>query len=134
MFVVLPAKRGGYMRRESVAVFLISLLCASVCSAQSKEPPHELPSGVRGTVVHSGDHMPVRDAYVVVHRDGSEAVQVGRGSSDGKYSVELPPAIYDVCVMARSFSPTCRKIEVAPDGMMVFNPVLEGNTLGMEID
>ena len=122
------------MLRKSVVLFLLSLLYASVCSAQSKEPAHERPSGVRGTVVYSFDHAPVRDAYVVVHGDGSDTVKVGRGSKDGTYSVELPPAIYDVCVMARFFSPTCRKIEVTPDGIMVFNAVLEANSLGMQSD
>jgi hypothetical protein len=120
--------------RRPVAVFLLSLLYASVCSAQSKEPAHERPSGVRGTIVDRFDHTPVRDPYVVVHADGSETVQIGRGSKDGTYSIKLLPAIYDVCVMASSFSPTCRKIEVAPDGMMVFNAELEANSVGMQPD
>ena len=122
------------MLRKFAVLFLLSLLYLSVCSAQSKEPAHERPSGVRGTVVYRFDHAPIRDAYIVVHGDGSDTVQVGRGNNDGSYSLELPPAIYDVCVMARFYSPTCRKIEVTTDGMMVFNVMLEANDLGMELD
>jgi hypothetical protein len=134
IFWVLPANGGGYVMRKSITLFLLSLLCAGVCSPQSSEPSRRLPSGVRGTVVHSVDHMPIRNAYVVAHGDGSQTVQVVRVSTEGMYSVELPPAIYDVCVMARSFSPTCRKIEVTLDGMMVFNPTLEVNPLGMQVN
>lgn len=122
------------MAKRSVWALLPWVLySAAVCPAQPEEPVHERPSGVRGTVVYSVDNMPIRNAYVVARRDGSPTVEVSRGDKDGKYSVELPPAIYDVCVMALAFSPTCLKIEVTPDGMMVFNAALKANTLGEQV-
>jgi len=110
----------------------IYLLYSSVCSAQTAEPSHELPSGVKGTVVYASDRRVIRDPFVVAHKDGSETVRVAQGGEDGYYSLELTPGIYDVCIMAREFSPICRKIEVTPDGMMVFNAVLEWSSVGTE--
>ncbi|HEY7099766.1 MAG TPA: hypothetical protein VH437_23785 [Terriglobales bacterium] len=113
-------------------LFVVCLLYAGVSSAQAAEPSHEHPSGVKGTVVYASDHMVIRNPFVVAHKDGSETVRVAQGGDDGYYSLELTPGIYDVCVMARASSPTCRKIEVTPDGMMIFNAVLEFSSVGMQ--
>ena len=90
-------------------------------------------TGVQGTVVDKVEHAPIGDAYVFAHRIRGTDIHV-RTDSSGKFAMPLPEGIYDVLVSAEGFSPTSRKIEVTPDGMMIFNAILEGNTLGMQID
>ena len=91
------------------------------------------PSGLRGSVVDKLEHAPISNVYVLAHRDGGTDVHV-RTDKGGKYSVQLPPGIYDVFVSADRFPPTSRKVEITPDGMMVFDAVLEFNGLGMQVD
>jgi hypothetical protein len=76
-------------------------------------------------------HAPIRNVYVLVHRNGitDKAVHTDEG---GKYSIELSPNLYDIFISADGFAPTCRKIEITPDGMMIFNPVLTASEVGME--
>lgn len=88
--------------------------------------PHD--TGVRGTVVNGSN--PIPNAYVLAHRDGEVDVHA-RTDAHGKYAIPLPLGIYDVFISADGFSPLSRKIEVTPDGMMVYDAVLEFNGLGM---
>jgi hypothetical protein len=87
-------------------------------------------SGIRGRVVDSFEHVPIRSAYILAHRSGAADAHV-RTDGGGKYAMPLPIGIYDVFISADGFSPTSRKIEVTPDGMMVYDAVLEFNSLGM---
>lgn len=75
---------------------------------------------------------PVPNVYVLAHRDGEIDVHT-RTDARGKYAIPLPLGIYDVFISADGFSPTSRKIEVTRDGMMVYDAVLEGNGLGMQM-
>jgi hypothetical protein len=88
-------------------------------------------SGVSGRVVESVQHVPIRNAYVLAHGVGGPDVHV-RTDAEGKYAVPLPLGIYDVFISADGFSPVSRKVEVIPNGMMIFDAVLEFNGLGME--
>jgi len=88
-------------------------------------------SGVRGKVVAS--NVPISNAYVLAHRNGGTDVHV-RTDAGGKYVMTLPLGIYDVFISADGFSPSSRKIEVTPDGMMVFDAALEFNRIGMQIN
>jgi hypothetical protein len=88
-------------------------------------------SGVKERVVDSIDHVPIPDAYVLAYRIRGTDVHV-RTDASGKYAIALPEGIYDVFVSADGFSPISRKIEVTPDGMMIFDAVLDGNSLEMQ--
>ena len=89
-------------------------------------------SGLRGRVVYKVDHERIRNAYVVVLLNGRIVANV-RADEDGEYSAELPVGVYDVLVSAGAgFAPTGRKVEVEPNGMMVFDAVLEFSPLGLE--
>jgi hypothetical protein len=88
-------------------------------------------SGLKGTVIYKVDHAPIRGAYVLLRSNDGKNMQV-RAGENGGYFVKVPPGIYDVLVGANGFSPTCRKIKVDPDGMMVFNAVLDANNIEME--
>jgi len=88
-------------------------------------------SGVRGTVVDSVQHVPIRNAYVLAHGVGGVDVHV-RTDTGGTYAITLPVGIYDVFISADGFSPASRKVEVTPDGMMIFDTSLDFNGLGME--
>jgi hypothetical protein len=97
-------------------------------------------TGVRGRVVVDPlEHVPIRNAFVLAHRnfgrdagpDGSKDVHVLTDAS-GQYAIPLPLGVYDVFISAVEFSPTSRKIQVTQDGMMIFDAVLEVNTLGLE--
>ena len=90
-----------------------------------------LSTGVIGKVVDSSEHAPIRNAFVLAHRDGGTDVHA-RTDAQGHYAVSLPLGIYDVFISADGFSPMSRKVWVTPNGMMVFDAVLESNDLGME--
>jgi len=55
----------------------------------------EDPTGVEGKVVDKAEHAPIRNAYVLVHRDGGTDKSV-RTDGSGKYAIELLPNIYDI--------------------------------------
>ena len=59
-------------------------------------------------------------------------VQV-RTDSNGKYAVALPHGVHDAFISADAYTPACRKIQIEPDGMMIFDAALKVNDLGMEI-
>lgn len=97
-------------------------------------PPQTAPSahdtGVTGTVAYGGN--PIPNAYVLAHQNGKTDVHA-RTDAYGKYAIPLALGIYDVFISADGFSPTSRKIAVMPDGMVVYDAVLEGNGLGMQM-
>ena len=133
----------GEMKVGDVSDVLSTKLGFVILQVTGDEPPtgletqkpvldsHE--SGVRGRVVGTVDLIPIRNAYIVVHRDGAADAHV-RADATGRYAVPLPVGIYDVFIAADGFSPTSRKIEVSPNGMMIYDAVLEFNTLGMQFD
>ena len=94
--------------------------------------PEGLASGVKGTVVDQSGGA-ISDAYVLTHSEDGPNVNV-RTDTSGRYTIPLPTGIYDVFVSADGFSPTSRKIEVTPDGMMILNATLASNRLGWEIN
>jgi hypothetical protein len=117
--------------------FLICLLLLSQAPQQPLPAAHD--SGLHGRVVDSYEHASIRNAYVLAHRNGNPDSQGNpdshvRTDYNGKYAMALPEGIYDVFISADGFSPTSRKIEVTPDGMMIFDAALEFNGLGMEQD
>ena len=89
------------------------------------------PAGLKGRVVDQVEHAPIRNAFILVHRDGS-ADQTVRTDASGMYSIQLSPNLYDVFVSADGFAPLCRKVEITPDGLMIFDPVLNASSTGME--
>ena len=90
-----------------------------------------LSTGVMGKVVDNSEQAPIRNAYVLAHRDGGTDVYT-RTDAWGHYAVSLPLGIYDVFISADGYSPMSRKVWVTPNSMMVFDAVLEVNELGME--
>jgi len=109
--------------------FLIWFLALSQLSQQPHFSVHDC--GVRGRVVESYGHSPIRNAYVLAHRNGSADSNV-RTDDNGKYAMALPVGIYDVFISADGFSPMTRKVWVRTDGMMIFDAALEFDGLGME--
>ena len=91
----------------------------------------ENPSGVKGRVVDQGGHAPVQNAYVFVHRNRATDKTV-RTDASGRYSIELPPDIYDIFIAADGFAPACRKVKVEPDGMMVYDATLDASLIGAQ--
>lgn len=91
----------------------------------------ENPSGVKGKVVDQGGHAPIRDAYILAHRNRATDKTV-RTDESGRYLIELPPDIYDIFIAADGFAPACRKVKVEPDGMMVFDATLDASVIGIE--
>lgn len=116
------------MTSRTVMLWVLFLVFALLCST---ELVGEKPAGVRGKVVDTIEHAPIRNAYVLAHRDGSMD-KTTRTDGTGSYSIELPPGIYDVFISASAFSPACRKIDVQPDGMMIFDAVLGAADVGLE--
>jgi hypothetical protein len=56
-------------------------------------------------------------AHVIVHDDGSgratrkTAADITlRSDARGRFSAQLEPGFYDVCMMAQGFTPECRKV------------------------
>ena len=88
-------------------------------------------SGLQGRVIDKFEHAPISDVYVLVHSSTGPDAHI-RTDVSGKYSIELPPGVYDVLISADGFSPVSRKVEVTPRGMIDFDAVLEFNDLGME--
>jgi hypothetical protein len=89
-----------------------------------------LSTGVMGKVVNNSEHAPIRNAYVLAHRDGGTDVYA-RTDAQGHYALSLPLGIYDLFISADGFSPISRKVCVTPNSMMVFDADLEFNDLGI---
>jgi hypothetical protein len=124
-----------------ICVFVALVLTASSSAQDTKASPSHMPnervsigeaSGVKG-VVADWQRVPIRNAYVLVHRDEGEDVHA-RTDANGRYAIPLKEGTYDVFISAKGFSPTSRKIVVMPDGMMVYDVVLEVNILAMNVD
>jgi TonB family protein len=88
-------------------------------------------TGVEGRVVDKIERAPIRNAYVLVHRNGHTDKSV-RSNGSGRYLIELTPNIYDIFISAEGFAPTCRKILVPKSGKMVFDAVLDFSDVGMQ--
>ena len=97
--------------------------------------PGKNPSGMRGKVTDRINHTPVANAYIFAHRNGAPGPDVQTSTDkEGNYTVALPVGIYDAFISADYYTPTCRKVQVEPDGMMVFDAGLDPNPLGGQID
>ena len=75
------------------------------------------PNTILQGVVADSEGAAVRMAYIVVHEDGSGkgTREAGadiklRSDEGGRFSAQLEPGFYDVCVMAQAFTPDCRKV------------------------
>lgn len=62
---------------------------------------------------------PIAGAEVLFHYDSSGQIATATREdvkrttdADGRFEVHLDPGLYDVCVMAMAFRPTCRKVQV----------------------
>ena len=88
-------------------------------------------SGLSGTVVDQVEHAPIRNVCVLVHRNEGTDVHV-RTDPGGRYSVQVPSGLYDVFVSAGGFAPSCRKVEIKPDGMTNFDAALHASEVGMQ--
>lgn len=75
------------------------------------------------------EHKPVRNVFILLHRNGN-ADKTVRTDESGRYFIELSPNLYDVFVSAQGFAPVCRKVEITPDEMMTFDPVLRASVIG----
>lgn len=60
-------------------------------------------SGLHGKVIYQMDRQPIRNAYVLVHRNGVTDTHV-LTDEHGKYSVELP-AVFTMCSFQRRHLP-----------------------------
>jgi TonB family protein len=89
-------------------------------------------TGVEGKVVDKVEHAPVRNAYVLVHRDGGSDKSV-RTDGSGRYLIELSSNAYDVFISADGFAPTCRKIQVPQSGTVVFDAMLDVSNVGVQL-
>jgi hypothetical protein len=95
------------------AAVSIALLTAFLWTAANAATSGTL----RGTVVDSEGAV-LWMAHVLVRpdltgRDGADPTnKMVRTGRDGRFSVQLDPGFYDVCVMADAFVPTCQKISV----------------------
>jgi len=130
----------GAMRVGDVSDVLNTKLGFAVLRVWGEDPQSDsktqqpvLESGVQGRVVGTVEHIPISNAYVVVHRDGALDAHV-RTDGTGRFAMPLPVGIYDVFISADGFSPTSRKIQVMPDSVMTYDAALEFNTLEMEFD
>jgi TonB family protein len=88
-------------------------------------------TGVEGKVVDKAEHVPIRNAYVLAHRNGGTDKSV-RTDGSGRYLIQLSSNIYDVFISADGFAPTCRKIAIPKSGLMVFDAVLNVSDVGMQ--
>jgi hypothetical protein len=80
-------------------------------------------SGLRGKVVDKVEHVAIRNAYILAHRDGI-ADEHARTDQNGRYSIQLSPGLYDVLISADAFGPICRKVEVEHGHVTVFDAAL----------
>ena len=110
-------------------MLVITLVLLTIC----QDLPGQNPSGLRGKVTDWYSHKPRANAYILLHRSGAPDVHV-RTDDNGKYSIALPLGIYDAFISADYYTPTCRKVQIEPDGMMIFDATLQFNELGMEIN
>jgi hypothetical protein len=66
-------------------------------------------TGVEGKVVDKAEHAPIRNAYVLVHRNGGTDTSA-RTDGSGRYLIELSSNIYDVFISAEGFVPTVARL------------------------
>ena len=101
-------------RTRVLGVVLWACLVASCVAAPT--------ATLRGAIVDSEGAV-IGMAHIVIHEDGSgrdtsqNAGDVTRQSDEGgRFSVQLAPGFYDVCIMALGFTPDCRKVRLRPQG------------------
>lgn len=117
-----------YMLPRQKLLLVVPLLVIILARATAQHP-----SGLRGVVTYAFDHRPVRNVYVLVHRNGSEDAHT-RIDEKGEFTLPLDPGVYDVLVSSEGFDPACRKVEVKPDGMMIYNVSLKATDVGVQTD
>jgi len=126
------ASESRCLQRSSKQLLRFGLLILLIASSTAAERP----SGVRGRVVYELDGQPLRDVYVLAYLIGGKGEQqsIAHTDSTGHYELPLAPGVYDVMISSVFANPTCRKIEVSPDGMMVYNAKLTVSLIGMNVD
>lgn len=113
---------------KSFLMALIFAMCCSVAIAASF-------GTVKGRVSDS-EGAAIKGAHVLFHLDTSGRTRpaptsdiVRETDTMGTFDVQLEPGFYDVCVMAKAFTPKCRKILVSKDGKVQHDVRLNADPL-----
>jgi hypothetical protein len=109
--------------RKIAWTFVALLLTINLLVAPSTS---QTTTGIKGTILHGGlsERQPVRNAYVLVHRDGGTEDQHVRTDTQGRYEIELRPGLYEVFISAGGYAPTCREVEVQANQTLAVDAVL----------
>jgi TonB family protein len=115
----------------SRSIVLEALFIAVLACLLSGNVFGEATSGVKGTVLDTAEHAPIRNAYILAHRNGGTDKSF-RTDERGRYVIELLPSTYDILISADGFAPTCRKIQIPRSGMLVFDAILNVSNVNMQ--
>lgn len=101
-------------RKSSLTILTFILFCSGATAASG--------GTVKG-IVSDSEGAAIEGAHLVFHLDPSGGAKsapapdvVRETDVMGRFSVQLEPAFYDVCVMATAFTPQCSKILVPKEG------------------
>jgi hypothetical protein len=94
------------------------------------------PSGTVKGRVSDSEGAAIKGAHLLFHMDASgrnksaPSVDVVRETDTmGDFEVQLEPGFYDVCIMAKAFTPECRKILVSKEGHVHLDTHLKADPL-----
>ena len=119
------------MQSNTIKPLLISLVFIMYCSVAI--------AARLGTVkgrVSDSEGAAIKGAHLLFHLDGSGRTKSAPTSDVvletdlmGSFGVQLEPGFYDVCIMAKAFTPECRKILVFKKGNVQHDAHLNADPL-----
>lgn len=119
------------MKSNTIKSLLIALLFIASCSLAIAAPL----GTVKGRVSDS-EGAAIKGAYLLFHLDTSGRTKsaptvdiVRETDAMGNFDVQLEPGFYDVCIMAKAFTPECRKILVSKKGNVQHDAHLNADPL-----
>lgn len=118
--------------RSTKMKFLLMIMAVTLCSSLAVA----VSSGtITGSVMDSEGAI-IKNAHLVFHRDFSGQNKPAaypdvtrETDASGRFSVQLEPGFYDVCIMATAFAPECRKVLVTSGETREHNAQLKVDAL-----
>jgi hypothetical protein len=114
----------------------LRVMSAIICVLMVASPgyPQEGSTGtLKGSVVDEFEKVPVRKAFILIHRPGAEDRRIYTDER-GRFAAELSPGYYDVFIASVGFDPECRKIEIDGGKATVYKVMLKMSKVANQAD
>lgn len=99
-------------RLKSLFAFVALLLTAQATSIAQTASVAATDGTLVGRVADKAENVPIRNAFVYVHRDRWHGDVMPAVNAAGEFQVPLTPGLYDVFIASGGFTPTCAVISI----------------------